>query len=576
VPTVGRYTALLIAVVAAFVGARNATAAPRVERDIAYAFSVNGADARRRQSFDLYLPESSKPAPLVVFIHGGFWAESDDAYGFGKRVADALAADGAAVALVRYRLSPAVKHPTHVRDVAAALAALKRLAGRYGYDAKRIYLIGHSAGATIAAQLVLDAAYLNEVDMRPADLSGVVLLSGIYDLGPSGPMEGQFAPFARAAFGTQTAALRAASPITHAGRGPPMLVLCGENDLERLAIDARRFVKALRAAGQTKVRNVIIPKRDHFGIVDLGKAPLVRALIDDMIGLKPLDTASAELLRLGDRWVNPPFSSEPFAHAGVPVRSFPVNKRFFEALRAIFEYNSYELSAYPLKEFRAVDLLAYLDAQPRERVGHGEYLIITNVCGERLYFSRSDLVATRPVIVIGLDDESNLFRLNVFYRNQLEYSWQPQKPPIMARPVGAFLYFLKAPPPRIGPSTRSGYALTPNSFRLVPTNPFASIADAPVAVREVLVRSNACLNCHSFRGIGAHAGHITGADGKLHGGFALPLESYSPAVWHQFMFDQATSARLIGVKPNPVEGPAAQALYDVVVAERSRRDKPNK
>ena len=175
----------MIAVVAAFVGARNAAAAPRVERDIAYAFSVRGADARRRQSFDLYLPESPKPAPLVVFIHGGFWAESDDEYGFGKRVADALVADGAAVALVRYRLSPAVKHPTHVRDVAAALAALERLAGRYGYDAKRIYLIGHSAGATIAAQLALDESYLKEVDMRPANLSGVVLLSGIYDLGPA-------------------------------------------------------------------------------------------------------------------------------------------------------------------------------------------------------------------------------------------------------------------------------------------------------------------------------------------------------------------------------------------------------
>ena len=94
--------------------------------------------------------------------------------------------------------------------------------------------------------------------------------------------------------------------------------------------------------------------------------------------------------------------------------------------------------------------------------------------------------------------------------------------------------------------------------------------------REVLVRRNACLDCHTFRGVGAHSGRITGADGELDGGFALPLEDYSPAVWHQFMFDQATSARLIGVKPNPVEGPAAQALYDVVVAERSRRNNPKK
>jgi hypothetical protein len=97
----------------------------------------------------------------------------------------------------------------------------------------------------------------------------------------------------------------------------------------------------------------------------------------------------------------------------------------------------------------------------------------------------------------------------------------------------------------------------------------ATIADAPKEAREVLIRRNACLACHRFRGVGARAGHITGADGKAPGGFALALEDYSPAVWRRFMFDQATSAKLIGVNPNTVEGPAAQALYDLVVAQRS-------
>jgi len=566
----------MMVVVAALVWIGSAAAAPRIEREIAYAFSGRDAAARHRQSFDLYLPQTPKPAPLVVFIHGGFWAESDDQYGFGKLVADALVADGAAVALVRYRLSPAVQHPTHVRDVAAAIAALMRLAGRYGYDAKRIYLVGHSAGATMAAQLALDATYLSEVGMRPADLSGVVLLSGIYDLGSTGPMAKRFEPFARAAFGTAAALRRAASPVAHASRGPPMLVLCGENDLEGFASDARRFARALRDAGHTNVRDVIIPGRDHFGIVNLPNASFVRALIGDRVGLRPLEAPVAELLRLRSRWAKPPFSSEPFARAGVPVRTYSVDRRFVAALKQIYEYNAYELNAYPLKEFRAIDLMAYLDAQPRERIGQGEYLVITNVRGERLYFKRADIAASLPVIVIGLDDEPNLFRLNVFYQNQLEYSWQRQKPPIMARPVGAFLYFLQEPPPQLAPTTRAGYALTTDSFRLVATDPFAAIADAPAAAREVLIRRNACLACHSFRGIGARAGHITGAAAKVHGGFALALEDYSPAAWRQFMFEQTTSAKLIGVNPNPVEGPAAQVLYDLVVAERSHHGRDKK
>ena len=65
---------------------------------------------------------------------------------------------------------------------------------------------------------------------------------------------------------------------------------------------------------------------------------------------------------------------------------------------------------------------------------------------------------------------------------------------------------------------------------------------------------------------------LSGArDGKLQGGFALPLESYPPAVWRQFMFENHKSAAAIGVRPNPVAGPAAAQLYDIVVNARERR-----
>lgn len=546
-----------------------ASAVPRIERDIPYAFSRGDAGALRRQSFDLYLPAATKP-PLVVFIHGGFWVESDDEYKIGPRIAEALAADGAAVALVRYRLSPQVRHPSHVRDVAAALAGLKRLAGRYGYDARRLYLVGHSAGATLAALLVLDPTYLREVEMKPGDIAGAVLVSGIYDLGSSGPLTSQHEKILAATFGPEPAARRRASPLTHVRSSPPLFVLSAANDFPGFAVDARRFVKALSGVGHRQVQELIVPGSNHFTITDpYRKERLVRAVLNGFTGLKPLDPQTAALLQLRQRWQQPPFSSEPFWNAGVAVHGYAVDARLRAALGQIYEYNAYELAAYPLARYYAVDLLEYLNRLPPERVGRGDFLTITNFRGEHLYFTRAQLLAHRPQLVIGLDDERNLFRLSVFYQNKLEYSWRPDKPPIMARSVGAFLHFMKEPPPNLVPDTRARFSLTPESFRFTPHDPLAAVASMPPEVHKVLTQTNACLSCHRFLGAGARAGHVEAATGKRRGGFALAFEEYPADAWRRFMFEPEAAAQLIGVRANPVEGPAKQILHELVEAARA-------
>lgn len=551
----------------------DAAAALRVERDIPYAFIKGDAAALRRQSFDLYLPAATKP-PLVVFIHGGFWVESDDEYRIGQRIAEALVADGAAVALVRYRLSPQVRHPTQVRDVAAALAGLKRFAERYGYDPKRLYLVGHSAGATLAALLALDPTYLAEVGLKPADVAGAVLISGIYDLGPSGPLTSQHEKILAATFGSEPAARRGASPLTHVRSGPRLFVLSAANDFPGFAVDARRFVKALRAVGHRQVQELIVPGLNHFTIVDPHhKERLVRAILNGFTALRPLDAQTATLLQVRQRWQEPPFSTEPFWNAGVAVRSYPVDARLRAALGEIYEYNAYELAAYPLARYHAVDLFEYLNRLPPERAGSGDFLTITNFRGEHLYFTRAQLVAYRPQLVIGLDDERNLFRLSVFYQNKLEYSWRADKPPIMARSVGAFLHFIKEPPPNLVPDTRARFSLTPESFRFTPQDPLGAVASIPPEAHKVLTQTNACLSCHSFRGAGARAGHVEAATGKLHGGFALAFEEYPSDAWRRFIFEPEAAAQLIGVRANPVEGPAKQMLHDLVEAARASNSK---
>ena len=118
--------------------------APTIIKDIPYHGAPKG-DGRR--SLDLYLPaDSGRKPPLLIFIHGGFWLLTDDEYRIGPYVAQALAGEGIAVALLRYRLAPAAPHPAQAEDVAAGLALLMREASRYGYDGNRIFLSGHSAG----------------------------------------------------------------------------------------------------------------------------------------------------------------------------------------------------------------------------------------------------------------------------------------------------------------------------------------------------------------------------------------------------------------------------------------------
>jgi hypothetical protein len=105
----------------------------------------------------------------------------------------------------------------------------------------------------------------------------------------------------------------------------------------------------------------------------------------------------------------------------------------------------------------------------------------------------------------------------------------------------------------------------------VKDEPLAALTDLPPDVHDAMFFRNACFSCHSFRDTGVRAGHIRARDGARQGGYALPLESYPPEVWRQFMHDNAKSAAAIGVRPNPVTGPAAAKLFDIVVRERGRK-----
>jgi arylformamidase len=146
-----------------------------------------------------------KGAPVLVFIHGGYWRALDKSdHSF---IVPAFTEAGACVVVPNYALCPAVTIPDITLQMVKALAWTWRHIARYGGDPSRITVAGHSAGGHLAAMLLLCdwKAYANDL---PADLvKNALSISGLYDLEPM-----RHAPFVKDALKLTPEQVAKASP----------------------------------------------------------------------------------------------------------------------------------------------------------------------------------------------------------------------------------------------------------------------------------------------------------------------------------------------------------------------------
>jgi acetyl esterase/lipase len=230
-----------------------------IQRDLAY-----GPDPRHK--LDIHRADGSKNAPVVVFLHGGAYVRGERAVNaevYGN-VPSYFARNGFLGVNATYRLAPAAQWPAASQDVASLVAWLKDNAAKYGGDPSRIYLVGHSAGATHIA------TYVFMKNLQPAQgpgVAGIVLMSGRYHFDPH-PSDPNLKNF-QAYFGADASQYRARSPISHVREAPPLptYIVISEYDNPDLDTQGAMLLAALCERDRACPRFTRMEKHNHLSMV---------------------------------------------------------------------------------------------------------------------------------------------------------------------------------------------------------------------------------------------------------------------------------------------------------------------
>lgn len=127
-----------------------------------------------------FFPSVKRGSPLAIFIHGGYWRGRDKKdYTF---VANGLMPSGCAVAVMNYDLCPKVELPDIVLQIKEGLEWIAAQADAWGFDAKNIFVFGHSAGAHLIAAVLAQTG--QPYQLAPGIIKKAYLLSGVYNVEP--------------------------------------------------------------------------------------------------------------------------------------------------------------------------------------------------------------------------------------------------------------------------------------------------------------------------------------------------------------------------------------------------------
>lgn len=229
----------------------------RVHRDLSY-----GLDPDNR--LDVFAPEPPPHGalPVLIFVHGGGFVAGDKTkpgIPFYDNVGVWAATHGLVGITVDYRIAPRHPWPAATKDIGAVIRWAFRNAAPFGGDPEKIFVMGHSAGATHIAD------YISHPSLQPpggAGIAGAILLSGLYDLTAV-----QLASTAKAYFGED--------PAHYAGQSSmhgliktklPILTVVAEFDPPETVQQANRL-NQLACKAHRCLRSLVLPKHNHMSEV---------------------------------------------------------------------------------------------------------------------------------------------------------------------------------------------------------------------------------------------------------------------------------------------------------------------
>lgn len=228
------------------IGQRAAAQVPRAPGMAEHAYG-----AHPRQRLDLARPAGVPRAPILLFVHGGGWSAGDKRHAAADKARWANA-NGWAFASANYRLVPQATVEQQAADIAGAIAWLRANAAREGLDPDRIVVMGHSAGAHLAALVGSDPAYLAAAGAPIRAVTGIILLDGAgYDIAlQMASPRNLVKPIYESAFGNDPARHKALSPANHAAAPNVQnwLILPVSGRRDSLA-QSNRLAAGLAAAG---------------------------------------------------------------------------------------------------------------------------------------------------------------------------------------------------------------------------------------------------------------------------------------------------------------------------------------
>jgi acetyl esterase/lipase len=237
-------------------------AGEKIDRDVLFA-APGGHELR----MDLYVPQTARPAPVVLWIFGGGWRIGSKGYHVNVRD---LTRSGIAVAAIQYRMSDTAVYPAQLDDCRAAVQWLRVNGSRHGLDPQRIGASGESAGGHLAALLGMvegkasiravcalypptDLITLGTTHGKPRQKNSVEKLLG-------GPIQQRLTLAAEA------------SPINHvSASSPPFLLIHGANDGIVPLEQSQALLYELEQA-KVEARLIVVPGKRHWFRLDKQQA----------------------------------------------------------------------------------------------------------------------------------------------------------------------------------------------------------------------------------------------------------------------------------------------------------------